>query len=141
MRSTLNRNITKTDLYAYAEEMGIEICDFDLPENKSLSMMDEEGNCYIGLDREFDTCADELVHVAHELGHCTLGAFYCMYAPFDVRGKHERRADEWAIKKLVPKDKFVKAIRSGCTEPWQIAEEFNITDKFAVKVMEFYLKG
>lgn len=48
---------------------------------------------------------------------------------------------EWAIKKLVPWGKLKKALRSGITEPWQVAEEFNITDEFAVKVMEYYFKS
>lgn len=141
MQSTSNKSITSNDLYDYADRAGIEVDSFPLPLNKSVSVMDEDGNCYIGLDVSFDTSAEELVHIAHELGHCERGAFYNMYSAYDVREKYERQADEWAIKKLVPWGKLKKALRSGITEPWQVAEEFNITDKFAVKVMEFYLKG
>jgi len=40
----------------------------------------------------------ELYQLAHELGHCECGAFYNRYSPFDLVGKHERRADCWAKK-------------------------------------------
>ncbi|MCI7650223.1 MAG: hypothetical protein SO436_09695 [Oscillospiraceae bacterium] len=54
--------------------------------------------------------------MAHELGHCITGSFYNVYAVCDLRAKHERRADKWAIKKLVPRDKLKNAINSGFSE-------------------------
>ena len=65
------------DLYVLAEQQNIEVIETSLPENGSLSLMDDAGNCYIGIDESvMDGGALEIVHMAHELGHCLTGSFY-----------------------------------------------------------------
>ena len=76
--------------------------------------------------------------LAHELGHCVTGSFYNRYSEFDVIAKHERRADKWAIKKLIPEDELNDAFEHGIVEPWDLAEYFNVTEDFIIKAVEFY---
>lgn len=128
---------TTSDLYEFAEELGVTIDTVPLPENGSVSI-EIDGDYYVGIDR-FATTADERVHLAHELGHCARGAFYNIYSKYDVRQRYERQADEWAIERLVPEEDFKKAVRHGSTEPWQIAEDFNVPPDFAAKAMRYYL--
>ena len=42
---------------------------------------------------------EDVVAIFHEIGHCETGSFYNPYSPFEVRKKHENRADEWAANK------------------------------------------
>ena len=131
--------MTIGELYKAAENAGAEIIVGDFSYNKSMSILDNEGKTHIALHNHFETTADERVHLAHEIGHCVRGAFYNIYSSLDARGKHERRADEWAIMHLVPKARFFAACRRGAVYPYQIAEEFNITAQFAEKAMKYYL--
>ncbi len=126
-------------LYELAEDEGIEIYAFDLPLTGSVSTMESDGTCYIGIDPfSIDTRSAEAVCLAHELGHCITGSFYNVYAVCDLRAKHERRADKWAIKKLVPRDKLKNAINSGFSEVWELSEYFDLPEPFIRKAVAFY---
>lgn len=124
------------DLYRIAERDGIAVERFLLENNKSVSVC-TDGGLFVGLDGKLNG-ADEKVCLAHELGHCETMSFYNLYSPFDVRGKHERRADVWAIKKLIPKSKFFWALRHGYEDVYSLAEYFGVTPEFAKKTAEYY---
>lgn len=121
-------------LLSEADEDGIPVVECDLPKNGSCSIQ-TGGLCFIGIGNNIQTNADKIVHLAHEMGHCRTGSFYNLYSVYDNRAKKERRADEWAAERLVPVERYEEAVRRGCVEPWQIAEEFGITCAFAAKVM------
>lgn len=105
----------------------------------SISLMTNHGDCYIGIDDSQELSGAELlVHKAHEVGHCVLGAFYNRYAAFDVVSRHEQRADKWAIKKLIPEDELIEQFEIGLTEVWELAEYFGVTEDFMIKALELY---
>lgn len=130
------------NLYRIAQEQNIEILTFPMSENESMSVMLNDGTCFIGMDKSVrDGSVEERVHLAHELGHCSTGAFYNAYSPADLRQKHENKADKWAITHLVPEQEFRKAVRSGITEPWHLAELFDVTVQFMMKAICYYKHG
>lgn len=130
------------DLYAFAEKRNIEVIETALPQNGSLSVMDDNGRCYIGIDESvMDGDALERVHMGHELGHCETGSFYSIYTAVDCRQRHENRADKWAIKKLIPVADLDDAVADGCTEIWDLAERFGVTEDFVRKVVCYYVHG
>ena len=129
-------------LYRLAEKKNIEIINFPLPENGSMSLMSDDGGCYIGMDdTAFDTGAEERVHLSHELGHCVTGSFYNRHAAMDVRQKHENRADKWAIRRLIPVEQLDDAIAGGHTELWDLADYFGVTEAFLKKAICLYVHG
>lgn len=130
----MNRNI---EFDKIAQKFGIEILEFKCPKNKSISVMNDDGNCYIGIDSNM-TERNEIVHKAHELGHCLTGSFYNRYSKLDIISKHEYRANKWAIKKLIPKDELIEAFEKGIIELWQVAEHFEVTEDFAKQACKFY---
>ena len=77
------------------------------------------------------------MHLAHELGHCETGSFYNVYSSLDVREKQEKRADLWAVRRLVPEEEFINVIVSGTVEIWELAEYF-VTEDFIRKAVEIY---
>lgn len=130
--------MTLISLYDIAVRDNIDVYSFDLNDCESLSLL-EDGNCYIAIDPfKIDNEADEIVKLAHELGHCMTGAFYNQYSKLDIREKHERRADKWAIKKLIPEDELKKAVKSGRESRYELAEYFNVTEDFMQKAMDYY---
>ena len=123
-------------LYSIAEKSGIKIERFDLKENGSVSVKSGQ-NLYVALDNNIGG-AKEKVSLAHEIGHCVTLSFYNIYSPLDVRGKHERRAQSWAIKTLVPKTKLNRALKKGYDNVYLLAEYFGVTDEFMKQALEYY---
>lgn len=100
--------------------------------------MTDSGRCYIGMDPfEIETAAEERVHLAHELGHCETGAFYSLHSPAEIRERQEMRADRWAIRRLIPAEELLCALRR-ITKPWALAEYFEVTESFLLKAVEYY---
>lgn len=123
-------------LYTLAENDGIIIDRNELPENLSVSMKLGK-NMYVALDKKLSGAA-ERVCLAHELGHCETFSFYNIYSPLDIRGKHERRADRWAIKKLIPRAQYQHALQQGYDNIFSLAEYFGVTADFMKKAAELY---
>lgn len=129
-------------LYELASQQNIEVLSYPMLENGSMSIMTEDGACYIGMDDSIlDGAAAERVHLGHELGHCVTGSFYNIYAAVDYRQRHENRADKWAILRLIPVEDLDDAIASGCTEVWELAERFGVTEPFVRKALCYYIHG
>ena len=128
--------IDTLSLFQIADTENIALMVLDIPENGSMCIQTDAGRSYIGMDYQvLSTMGSIRVHLAHELGHCTSDSFYNRYTSFDIRQKHENRADKWAIKKLVPKDELDDAVSRGITEPWDLAEHFNVTEDFMKKAI------
>lgn len=129
-------------LYQLAEEENIEVDCFDLKNRDALSIMDDTGACYIAINPyKLHSTQDEREKLAHELGHCVTGSFYNVYATADRRQRHENCADKWAIKKLIPVDELEDAVAKGCTECWELAERFGVTEEFIKKSVCYYTHG
>lgn len=127
--------MTLNDLYARAERQNIAVD--DVPMRAIASASFPQG--WIALDSsKIESQAAEKVTLAHELGHIETGSFYNIYSPFDLRAKHERHADRRAIQMLVPNDALINAIKGGITEPWELAEYFEVTESFIRKAMLYY---
>ena len=128
---------TSEKLLGLAKRRVVRVLDWSLPETGCCEV-EVDGTCAVGIDPLVSTEAERTVMLAHGLGHIVRGEMYNLYSPFDLRKKHERRADEWAIRKTVPATRIKKAVRQGMTEPWQIAELFGVTVPFAEKALRYY---
>lgn len=123
-------------LYSIAENHKIKVDRFCLSANKSISLNIQD-HLFVALDNNIYG-ANEKVCLAHELGHCETLSFYNIYSPLDVRGKHERRADIWAINKLVPRQQLEYAIKQGYRSLYDLAEFFGVTTVFMRKAIEYH---
>ena len=96
----------------------------------------------LGMDQSvLDGGIRERVHLGHELGHCITGSFYNIHSPVDIRQRHENRADKWAILRMIPVDDLDDAVAAGCTELWELAERFGVTESFMRKAVCDYVHG
>ena len=129
-------------LYDYAKQHNIEVLQFPMRENGSMSVTTDEGNCYIGMDESVrDGGVQERVHLGHELGHCATGSFYSIHTAVDSRQRHENKADKWAVKRLIPVSALDAAVANGYTDIWELAEYFGVTEKFMRKAVCYYVHG
>lgn len=131
-----------SSLYDFAQQQNIEVIPFPMPENDSMSLMTDDGDCFIGIDPAIQNGGiQERVHLVHELGHCVTGSFYNRYAAIDCRQRHENKADKWAIQHMIPVEALDDAVAHGCTELWELADRFNVTEEFIKKTVCLYVHG
>lgn len=130
------------ELYRIADENGITVDCFELRKREALSIMDTDGTCFIAIDPfKLKSGKDERMKLAHEMGHCCTGSFYNKYAACDIRQKHENRANRWAIEQLIPETELDNAIASGCTNIFDLAEYFDVTEDFMRMAVCWYTHG
>lgn len=123
------------ELYNWAENHHIEIDDFPMRQLTAVSF--PEG--WIALDTaKLKNAAEEKACLAHELGHCATGSFYNVHSPCGLREREETRAARWAIRVLVPEEELLQAVQHGITEPWELAEFFDVPEAFIRKAMAYY---
>ncbi len=123
-----------SSLCEICEEFNIDIDYFPMKEIESFSM---PGQIVIDPDK-METSKEEKVHLAHEIGHIEYGGFYNNDSPLDIRAKHERLADIYAIRTLIPYGEIKKAVSTGLTEIWELAEYFGVTCQFMDKAIRYY---
>ena len=129
-------------LYDFARQQNIEVLPYPMPENGSMSVMMEDGACFIGMGESVrDGGVEERVHLSHELGHCATGSFYSIHTAVDCRQRHENRADKWAVTHVIPVADLDEAVAQGCTEVWELAERFGVTEEFVRKAVCLYVHG
>ncbi len=122
-----------TDLYKIAEDNGITVAFDDLPCTGSIALPD-----YICLDQNYlYDSPEERAHLAHELGHCMMGAFYTRSTCLSTRLKMEAKAERWAIKKLVPKDELKTAVLRR-QSPYEVADRLGIPLPCLLKAAVLY---
>ena len=123
-----------TDLYRKAEELDIRVIQFPMASLRAVSTPDN----FIGIDPDKLEDREELVCLAHEMGHCATGSFYTSDATVLDRTRQEQRADRWAIRQLVPLEELKNLLRSG-VHRWDVAaEHFQVTEEFMRKAVAFY---
>lgn len=131
--------ISLLGLYQEAEDEGIPVFDFQLSHREAMSLKDTDGQCYIALDyHKVESEQHEKCLLAHELSHCETDAFYTSLSPFELWGKYERRATKLMVQRLVPEKELRSAVRQGCTEVWELAERFEVTEDIIVKAAQLY---
>lgn len=134
--------MTVAALYAFAQRRGHLVADMRFREAVSAAVQLPGGVCCIGIDRRrLASDAEEKVCLLHELGHCERGAFYARSSPVDNRARCEEMADRWAIQKELTYARMLRAMRSGCTEPYQLAEHFGVTEDLIRKAYMYYTEA
>ena len=123
-----------TDLYRKAEELDIRVIQFPRASLRAVSTPDN----FIGIDPDKLEDREELVCLAHEMGHCATGSFYTSDATMLDRTRQEQRADRWAIRQLVPLEELKNLLRSGVDRWDEAAEHFQVTEEFMRKAVAFY---
>lgn len=126
------------DIYADLHEAGVRMFDCEVGFAKAVTVeLDDQFAVFIDPSQLSDS-AEEACVVAHEAGHIMTGATHRVDSPLDLITRHERRAERWAIERLLPFDELCCALRAGIREPWELAEHFNLPPEFVVRALHFY---
>ena len=65
----------------------------------------------------------------HELGHAATGALHKVDSPYELVERSEHRANRWAAEQYLPEEEIREAFHCGFTEPWQLAEYFDLPQR------------
>jgi len=99
----------------------------------------EDGCEAVALDRrKLCTEAERRSALAHELGHLRTGSLYGPNSSPDEIRRAEYRAESWAARALIPRERLLEAISRGCTEVWQLADRFTVTEKLVRFALDIY---
>lgn len=74
----------------------------------------------------------------HELGHVATGALHKVDSPFELAERSEYRANRWAVRTFLPEEAFREAFAAGYTEPWQLAEYFDLPQQDIEKALHYW---
>lgn len=128
-------------LYKELNDAGVRFYHWDMDDLQAATI-EQEGRYGVFMDfGNIRTGAEELVVVAHEGGHICTGATHRVDSPYDLVEKHEYKADKWAVQRLIPEEQLDEAVADGCTELWQLAEHFGVTEEFMKKAVCWYVHG
>lgn len=142
MQNISSRNIRKLErLYDLAEKNNIPVDDSCPEILVSMSIRLENGKKIIGLSNVENNEYTKLECMAHEMGHCMTDSFYAGYSPFELRSKHENKANEWAVNEIVPFSELCQAVKNGCRELWQLAEHFEVSHRFMEQAINIHKKN
>lgn len=125
-------------LYQELQDQGISFFTWDLGHGKAATL-EMQGRYAIFMDFDnIENEQEERVILAHEGGHALTGATHKVASPYDLIEKHENLANRWAIRHLLPFDLLQKAMADGDTEAYQLAERFDVPEKFVLDACQYY---
>ena len=128
-------------LYDELNRLGVRFYHWNMDDLAATTIeMDGQYGIFMDFDN-IETSAQELVIVAHEGGHISTGATHRVGSPYDLVEKHEYKADKWAVERLISEEELDQAVADGCTELWQLADHFGVTETFMKKAVCWYTHG
>lgn len=126
-------------LYDLAESEDIDI--ISMPLRYAPAFIIEKKQGYSIALSHFESQAEEMAMLAHELGHCLTGSIYDCTTPPELQLKYEHNADAWAINALCPLEKIQEAIREGYDSAWEIADYIGVPETLVKKALRYYTEN
>ena len=74
----------------------------------------------------------------HELGHVATGALHKIESPFETVERSEYRANRWSAETFLTVEDFKEAFADGYTEPWELAEYFDLPEEDIKKALAYW---
>lgn len=123
------------DIYEHACKQGIDI--HNVAMKSRVAIMRPDGLCAIDYSK-IENEADEKVILMEEISHFETFAFYPPDAPHSVWQKQEKRAMRHVFEKYYPPACLAVLMAKGSTEPWQLADDLNLPERFVYEMLLYY---
>lgn len=118
-----------SDFYGYCQKNQVDIIPYNGCPQPGATIRDR-GNYAIFLDFTKIPSTRLLRGICyHELGHAATGALHKVESPYELVERSEYRANRWAAQHYLTEAEFREAFSCGITEPWQLAEYFNLPQR------------
>ena len=127
-----------SDFYHYCKQHGVDVIPFDNAPRAGTTIR-EQGEYAVFLDFTKIRSTRLLRGVCyHELGHVATGALHKVDSPFELVERSEYRANRWAAEQFLTEEAFREAFAAGYTEPWQLAEYFDLPQQDIEKALRYW---
>ncbi|SDG48787.1 ImmA/IrrE family metallo-endopeptidase [Desulfosporosinus hippei] len=121
-------------LITEAESQNVEVCE----EHMGPRIRGLYGDNVIWLNQGLPTHAAKVCVLAEEMGHHYTSTGNILNQKKLAHIKQEKRARNWAYKKLIPLESFVNAFKEGITNRYEFAEFLGVTEYFLEQAIEHY---
>ncbi len=74
----------------------------------------------------------------HEMGHLATGALHKVDSPYELVERSEYRAKRWCAQNCLTQEDFRDAFSQGLTEPWQLAEYFDLPESDILSALTYW---
>lgn len=118
-----------SDFYAYCREQQVDVIPFSGCPHPGATLRDRDRYA-VFLDFTKIPSLRLLRGICyHELGHVATGALHKVDSPFELVERSEYRANRWSAEQYLPESEIREAFAAGYTEPWQLAEYFDLPER------------
>ena len=127
-----------SEFYSYCRVHDVDVIPFDrLP--AAATTVRYHGAYAVGLNfSRLHTVRQIRTAMLHESGHLHTGALHKVNSPFQLVEQNEYRADADAFRRCLPPEEIRTAMRAGYTEPWQLAEYFDLDEDYINKALHYW---
>lgn len=122
-------------IYNDLDGMNVDVAELKLKANTAIAFFDN----FLVIDRsKCETSSQERTVLAHEAGHYISGAFYHAYSPYELKEQSEHKAFAASVEKYLPVKEIQECYKIGLTEPWQLAEHFNLEENYIKEALHYW---
>lgn len=127
-----------SDFYEYCKKNDVDVIPFNrLPADAATIRY--QGYYSVGLNfRRMHTVRQVRTAMMHESGHLHTGALHKVDSPFQLVEQSEYRADADSFGRYLPPGEIRAAIQQGYTEPWQLADYFDLDEAYIKKALHYW---
>ena len=126
------------DFYDYCKENSVDVIPFSCIPSPGATVRDGE-HLAIFLDFTKIKTVQLLRGVCcHEMGHVATGSLHKVSSPYELVERSEYRANRYVARNFLTADAFRAAFAAGYTEPWQLAEYFDLPEQDIKKALSYW---
>lgn len=127
-----------SDFYRYCQKNRVDVITYNGCPQPGATIRDQ-GNYAIFLDFTKIASTRLLRGVCyHEMGHAATGALHKVDSPYELVERNEYRANRWATQHFLTAAEFREAFSYGYTEPWQLAEYFDLPQREIENALKYW---
>ena len=127
-----------SDFYGYCKQNNVDVIPYTGMPSMGATLRDGS-DMAIFLDFSLIHSTRQLKGVClHEQGHAATGALHKVASPYETVERSEYRANRWVFRNFLPEEAFREAFAAGYTEPWQLAEYFDLPQQDIEKALRYW---
>lgn len=127
-----------SDFYEYCKENDVDVFPFNSLPRAACTVRDCNYYAVVLDFSQLKTVREVRTAMMHESGHLHTGALHKIDSPFQLVEQSEQRADADTFQRYLPPEEIRKAMRCGYTEPWQLAEYFDLEESYIKKALHYW---
>lgn len=127
-----------SDFYNYCEQNDVGVIVFDRLPAKAVTIRYND-HMDVGLNPRLLMTTRLLRGAAyHESGHLHTGCLHKVDSPYELVERMEYRANADSVQRFLPMEELMDAMRNGYSEPWQLAEYFDLPQSDIEKALHYW---